>query len=231
MWKKLSKQQAAEEFNKWSEGKLPSPGGDDNLINLRERLIEADKNSREFIEQQKDNKSRSDYLYDLKFGLELYKLLNEEYNLTTRDASNDEIWIYLSIKVIPDIIYQRWGLSEARFYKQGRRMWLKTMWWYIHLSWNGTEEKTFDLLKGFTTDEIVQLVERSGPNGYRIDVTREIMRQFSSKEITRSNRNLFRKVMKLNTARVKLIEPALSKGGAEKYVEELINYFEKNVGS
>ena len=71
----------------------------------------------------------------------------------------------------------------------------------------------------------MQLVERSGPHGYRIEVTRELMKQFSKIDNKNVNRNLFRKIMKLNTARVKIIEPSLTVGGVHKYVEELINYF------
>jgi len=226
MWKLLSKSEALKDFNKWSVDEVPEPSCEREMLELRQRLIEAEERVNSFINISEDSKNKEDYIFDLRFGLELYNVLEEQFEITTRDASNDEVWIYLSMKVVPDIIYNRWGMSDTRFFKQSRRIWLKTLWWYIHLSWNGSIEETYNILKKFTTDEIVQLVERSGPNGYRIDVTREIMKQFGNRQLNSFDRNLFRKVMKLNTARVKIVEPALTSGGTKKYVEELINYFE-----
>ena len=195
------------------------------MLELRNRLLNANSSAKEYLEANENDSKRNDYLYDLRFGIELYLLLKEKYQFNTRQASDDGIWIYLSMKVIPDLVYKRWGLSESRFYKQSRRIWLRTMWWYVHLSWAGDKEETYNILRGFTTDEVVQLVERSGPHGYRIEVTRELMKQFSKIDNKNVNRNLFRKIMKLNTARVKIIEPSLTVGGVHKYVEELINYF------
>src|SRR5699024_5283746 len=151
------------------------------------------------------------------------------YKFTERDASNDEVWIYLSVNVIPDLVYRRWGLVESRFYMQSRRIWLRTLWWYVHLSWAGEKEETYNRLKNLTTDEVVQLVERSGTKGYRIDLTREIMKQFSV-TYGQSDRNLFRKIMKLNTTRLKIIEPYLTTGGVTQYVKELIDYFDYTDG-
>lgn len=236
MWKTLSKSNAAKEMNSWKENQVPSHECEGAMLELREKLIEAHTQTLQFLERNQDKvKSRRDYFYDLKFGLELYCILNEDYNFTERKASNNEIWIYLSVRVVPDLVYNRWGgLKEYRFYKQSRRIWLRTLWWYIHLSWTGNKEDTYNLLKNFTTDEVVQLVERSGPKGYRIGLTREIMKQFS-KVYKQSDRNLFRKIMKLNTARLKVIEPYLTKGGLTQYVKELIEYFdyrdEKTVSS
>jgi hypothetical protein len=59
------------------------------------------------------------------------------------------------------------------------------------------------------------------------------MKQFSIKSQKQQNRTLFRKIMKLNTARLKIVEPALYNGGIKTYVEELIGYFDerKNVNN
>lgn len=222
MWKTLSKSEAAKIMLLWKSDEVPTPNFDEKYTGLREKLLTAEK---ETIEQIKKYPKKSDYYHDLLFGLELYEILINDFNFTQRDASNDEIWIYLSIKVIPDIVYTRWGITEARYYKQSRRIWLKTIWWYIHLSWDENKEKTFNLLKNNTTDEIVQLVERIGPKGYRIELTREIMKQLNSKT-NGFNRVLFRKIMKLNTARLKVVEPSLTIGGVKQYVKELIDYFD-----
>ncbi|MGP4106769.1 hypothetical protein [Virgibacillus sp. L01] len=231
MLKTLSKSNARKVFSAWEQDKIPRFECEGETLELREKLIESSDRVLQYIEENEAGTNKKDYLYDLRFGIELYLLLGEKYNFNLRQASDDEVWIYLSIKVIPDLVYNRWGLSESRFYKQSRRIWLRTMWWYVHLSWADTYEQTYDVLKGFTTDEVVQLVERSGPHGYRIDVTREIMKQFSDLTDSQLNRNLFRKVMKLNTARTKIIEPFLFTGGTNKYVEELITYFDEADGS
>ncbi|MCA1063880.1 hypothetical protein LCL98_10575 [Rossellomorea aquimaris] len=226
MWKSLSKTDAKKEFNSWSEENSPSFNCAGEQLKLREKLLEIDKKVVEYISREEKGTNKKDYLYDLRFGIELYELFRLDYDFRERQASSDEIWIYVSMRVIPDVVFKRWGLSESRFYKQSRRIWLKTIWWYIHLSWCGDREVTYNTLKGFTTDEIVQLVERSGPSGYRIDLTREIMNQFSKLDQSKIHRNLFRRIMKLNTARIKMVEPSLTNGGTKKFVEELIGYFE-----
>lgn len=228
MWKTLSKAEARNEFNNWDKDKAPEPNCDENYVVLRNKLLEAHHEANKFLDENEPGSKKRDYLYDLRFGLEIYQMLNEEYKYSVRQAANDQIWIYMQIKVVPDLVYNRWGFSESRFFQQSRRIWLKTIWWYIHLSWKGNAEETYRILRGFTTDEIVQLVERSGPNGYRVDLTREIMHQFSKVKLTNQSRNLFRKIMKLNTARIKIVEPALTYGGTKKYVEELIKYFDEN---
>lgn len=220
----MSKTDAKNKYNTWEQGKVPQPENNVEMARLRLELLQADKEALNYIEKNESKSNKKDYLYDLRFGLGVYNLLNNEYDFKERQASNDEIWIYLSMNVVPDIVYNRWKLSETRYFSQSRRIWLKIIWWYIHLSWNKSIQDTYKLLNEFTTDEVVQLVERSGSSGYRVDVTREIMKQFSQIE-NKSNR-LFRKVMKLNTARLRIVEPALAKGGTKKYVEELINYFD-----
>src|SRR5699024_4016110 len=41
---------------------------------------------------------RFKYTFDLEFGLELYRILNQSFTFTNRAASNDDIWKFLSIK-------------------------------------------------------------------------------------------------------------------------------------
>lgn len=187
---------------------------------------------REIIMQEKtkflkdDGKKINSYPFDLYIGLTLYRVLKEDYNFSERLAAQDEIWRYLSLEVFPDLVYQRFGLNDQRFYKGTRRIWLKSIWWYIHLSWQGTDEETFNTLKNNSSDQILQLVDRSGSGGYRIDLTREIMKQYK----LHSNSKvplLFRRILKLNTARLNVIEPSLVTGGIETYVTDLYKYFLK----
>lgn len=189
---------------------------------IRQSLIAA--RDEIFEENGLDAANKLDYQFDLKFGLKVYQILNESIGFTNRVATSDDVWRYLSICVIPDIVHSRWSLNESHFYKESRRIWLKTIWWYINLSWHENEEKTFELLKDNTTDTILQLVERPGI-GYYIDMYREIMLQYSNYED--SSRNLFRRVLKLNTARILTTSPELVEGGIPAYVKDLFDSVEK----
>jgi hypothetical protein len=171
-----------------------------------------------------EKKKINSYAFDLNIGLLLYRVLKEDYAFNERLAAQDEIWRYLSLEVFPDLVYQRFGINDQRFYKGTRRIWLKSIWWYIHLSWQGTEEKTFNTLKDYSADELLQLLDRSGSGGYRVELTREMMRQYKV-YANRKVPQLYRRVLKLNTARLNIIEPSLVEGGIETYVSDLYKYF------
>lgn len=186
------------------------------LLDVRNQLINARNDI--FEKYHFDNINKLDYKFDLLFGLKLYQILTEKIGFTNRVASNDDIWRYLSIIVIPDIVHSRWDFNEAHFYQTPRRIWLKTLWWYINLSWTGNEKDTYRILKENTTDTVLQIVERPGI-GYYTDTYREIMMQYAKYEDT--SRNLFRRVLKLNTAKLVTTSPELVDGGIKKYVLDL----------
>lgn len=186
------------------------------FLDLRSQLIKA--RDKVFEEYNFDIANKLEYLFDLTFGLELYQILNQHAGFTNRVATNDDVWRYLSICVIPDIVHSRWSLNSDHYYKIPRRIWLKTIWWYVHLSWRGTVDETYKILKNNTTDTILQLVERPGI-GYHIEMYRELMLQYSSYKDT--SRDLFRRVLKLNTARLLTTSPEFVDGGIQRYVTDL----------
>lgn len=189
---------------------------------LRERLLSEHENIKEMLGIQ-SVKGR-EYQYDLRFALKLYSILNREMSLAVCRAAADEFWIFLGVKVFPDLVFWRGGAgAHSRFYSQSRRIWLKSLWWYVYLSWQGSEESTFKVLEHNSTDEIVQLVERSGTKGYRIELCRAIMKHYGQQDIKLRSRGskLFRRVMKLNTARLAVLEPALYERQEQGYVEDL----------
>ena len=147
--------------------------------------------------------------------------------MTLRLAATEGVWRFLSVKVVPDIIALRYGKDHPdRFWKKPKRLWLRVIWWYIYLSWQGDEKSTADVLKNNSTDEIAQLVDRCGRGGYRVSLYREFMKKYSELDVSeRREKDIFRKTMKLNTARVQVIEPALVDGGERQYVDDLYNYF------
>lgn len=226
-WKLLSKSESEKIMEGWKSGSPKSFDQDFEI--LRSELMTASKDIADELNIEMSDIRNAGYEFDLKFGLKLYEILNQTFGFTVRLASDNGIWRFLSLKVIPDLVYSRWGDNHGRYWKESRRIWLKALWWYIHLSWQGSTEKTFEILKENTTDEIVQLVERSGPSGYRIDLCREIMAFYGTIGSDQKKRSaqVFRRVMKLNTARIKVIEPGLFNGGKENYVKGLFNYFEQ----
>ena len=171
----------------------------------------------------KNNSYKVDYI----FGLKLYTLLNTKYGMNVRSASTEGVWRYLSVCVLPDLVALRYGIDQPdRFWKKSKRLWLRVLWWYIYLSWQGNEDSTKAILKDNSTDEILQLVDRCGRGGYRVQLYRELMKKYGMLDPSaRRKQQIFRKMMVLNTARVQVIEPELVTGGEAVYVEDLYNYF------
>lgn len=227
---KLSKAEAEKIFNELDVSDLIPKNLKEHERILRESLIESINQA--WIPLFADNRTPSEYELDLHTGIVIYELLNTEFYFNERLAAQDELWRYFSLLILPDIVHKRVGLNPNRYYKQARRNWLQTIWWYIHLSWQGTKESTLEILEKNTTDTILQLVDRTGINGYRIDFTRALMKEFyqSYNDLPSTKRTaLFRRVLKLSTARTKLIEPNLVTGGTEAYVKGLFEYFGETV--
>ncbi len=181
---------------------------------LRKQLIDA--RDEVFEERGYDNAEKLDYDFDVAYGFKLYEILNENVGFNNREASNNDFWNWLSVRVIPDVVHSRWGNSPEHYFQRPTRTWLKVIWWYIHICWDGSEEATYELIKNNTTDTIQGLIERPGI-GYYVDVYHEIMKKYKDYQ----DRNLFRRVMKLNTARLMTTSPELVDGGIEAYVEDL----------
>ncbi|ERF48444.1 MULTISPECIES: hypothetical protein [unclassified Staphylococcus] len=194
----------------------------EEYVVLRQEILKARDDI--FLAYSLDGVEKLDYKFDLLFGIKLYEILNENIKFYNRDAMNDDIWRYLSIKIIPDIVHSRWGFNEDHYFKTSRRIWLKTIWWYINLSWTGDSETTFNLLEKNTTDTILQLVERPGI-GYNVEMYRELMKQY--KGYDDSSRDLFRRVLKVNTARLLTTSPELIDGGIPQYVDDLFKAVKK----
>lgn len=229
-WQRLNKKQALEIYTNWEKffdsDFIPSPDFPNDYQEIRNILQRSWAKGTSAIEEKR---ARSEYQRDLSIGLDLYELVFEKYEISIRSASDDDIWRFISMKVIPDIVWNRWGDNPERFFRGASRLWIKTLFWYIHLSWQGNRSDTELLLQPFNTDDIVQLVERTGTDGYRISLNRAIMKCYHSKiTFLKNDKNLFRKVMKLNTALLKVIEPELVNGGVEEYANNLFSRFVKS---
>jgi hypothetical protein len=185
-----------------------------DYLQLREQLLRA---IPQFGSQTEDGAGA----YDVDAGLALYRILCD-FGLDVRTAADDGVWRFLSLKVLPDLVAARWSLvPEERFWKGRSRIWLRVIWWLVHLAWQGSEEQTRAVLLGATTDTIVQLVERPGRGGFRIELARALSRERSRRKLSQT---VFRALMKLNTARLMVTEPTFCEGGIDGYVSGLMNH-------
>lgn len=258
-WKRLTKIEAADCLSKYQDMGLDKFLQEcQNLENselpeeyktLRKELVTAYQESKSLANDQSRDKSKlgysiigNKYRRDVLFGIKVYSILKTR-GMNVRYASNSRIWSYIAVKVIPDLVYDRYGeddykkkhifrLNKERYYDNERRIFPLNLWWYIYLAMkkSGSEddlEATANLLlNSGSTDTIVQIVERSGREGYRVDLSRELLEQYCGN--SDYGPDAFRKVMVLNSARTRMIEPKLRKGGYDKYVKELFDYFAKS---
>ena len=215
-FKTLSIVDAEKKMSLWKESSVEEyleSEIDSEYRNVRDDLISA-------FEKIKTGQK---YVFDYSFGMFLYGIL-QKYGFTLRDAANDDVWRFLSLCVVPDIVGKRWGkAADIRYYKQSGRIWLKTIWWYIHLSWQGNVKKTVQIIKENSTDQILQMVDRSGSKGYFVEVYRKIMYYYwvARKIDSTVGESEFRKIMTLHTAVCKTIEPDLYEAGADGYAKML----------
>lgn len=169
--------------------------------------------------------ARKDYTTDVEMGIKLYEYLDshkEWFNM--RLASDDSFWRTMTVRIAPHLVAKRWGFDNIdHYYIKPRRNWFKAIWWYIYLSDPKKLYKTREVLlsKNFTTDTIEALVERPGSEGFNVKLCRKIVEYYSRVSYNGSMSELFRSVMKLNTARTMVMEPALCEGGTEGYVKAL----------
>lgn len=215
MYLKLNRQNASKEFDKLLNGQMPNYKELNPLYsNIRNELL---KMHNMFKDKQK-------YDYDLHFALELYKYFSlEKYGYS--NLSNYDFWRYICLKVAPDIIESRRGLVAEYFFKKNVRMHFPTLWWYIHLSWQGDLESTKEVLLKHNTDTIQSLVERPGKMGVYLDTYRSIIYFYNLldqkdklvyKDGNKKSDYLLRSIMVLHTAKCLTISPEIM--GINDYV-------------
>lgn len=156
--------------------------------------------------------------YDIQAGLTLYRILSER-GFGIRHAADESIWRYLSLVVLPDYVQSRWDKdAEARFWRDRSRIWLRAVWWFVHLSWQGNEDSTRASVVGMSTDDVVQIVERPGRRGFQVELYRAMVRAAGARPLKQRK---IRQLMKLNTATVIMVEPSAYRGGVSEYVKAL----------
>lgn len=220
--KYLSKVDAKNQMLTWKENdKITNYELDDDYAKLQFSLTH--------IFNQYQGKEIASFEFDAYFGLELHRILSEVDEITFRETTRDDFWNYLSIQVVPKIVAARWGRdNEGRFFAHARRIYLKTIYWFVELAWQGNYEDTAKVLKYCNTDTVVQIGERVN-RGYDLNLTREILKQFAEKPIGSNRNSFFRSVMKINTAYIKTIDPKMFDRGYEGYVTWLFNCVSRGI--
>lgn len=206
--------------NHWSVYDVDDSTYDSSYKDFRTELVEC------FKAALQESSGKMSYTLDLRMGIKIYELLNPRNGFTNVQANDDDIWRYISVCVMPDITYLRYPkpeqgslrINQKRFYSHTRRIWLKTLWWYVHLGWQGTSEKTFEVLKNNGTNIISHFIERPG-KGYRPKLFRSMMYVYST--LPTQKDTIFRAAAKMNLAKCVTVEPALTVGGEDAYTAEL----------
>ena len=220
---KLSRKEAIEAMNSWIANSFALPTLGKEYTDIRHELLDL------FEQSKKEAKVTQGYEMDVCFGSALYLYFKQKPWFTDRLASDDGFWRYLSLRVVPDLVGERWGNTNTdHYFSKPSRIWLKTMWWYYYLSLNNDAVTTKEMLlsDAFSTDTILNLVERTGRCGTNVLVYRNIMCKFASLKESRAKD--FRGVMKLNTAKAVIIEPVFCIGGVSGYVDSLFNELSLN---
>ena len=229
--KTLNRAEAQSAMKDWILNYPKMPEVEREYLKIREDIQNFNQRVRGGCPQ---NIAKKDYYIDVHMGILLYSYLWKVHGFNLRAAANDDFWRYLSVKIVPDVVAERWGYdNESHFWSKPARIWLRSIWWYVHLSWQGDIPTTTKVLEApcFTTDSILNLEERTGRKGTFISVYRYIMYYYShipqhvldefNKNTKKQQDDLFRIIMKLNTAKVMVVDPALCLGGEKEYVRSL----------
>lgn len=234
----------SDQIKHWALFDVPEDNYSIGYKEIRDGVVET------FKDSLRDNGNRINYNLDLRVGIKLYELLNPMNEFTIIQANDDDIWRYISVCVMPDLTFIRYPnlnedvkiireyipdlsyaigiktekdsirIKKKRFYSHTRRIWLKTLWWYIHLGWQGTSEDTYEVLKNNGTNIISHFIERPG-RGYREQLFRCMLYAYSL--LPEQKDSTFRAAAKLNLAKCVSMEPALAEGGEVKYSQMLFD--------
>ena len=166
----------------------------------------------------------SSYQFDIEFGLKIYTCL-VKHGMTVADASNDGVWRFLQIKVLPDLIYKIWvhktgdmHINESRMWKKSPRLYMKVLWWFIHIVWDTNEERTRSHLNN--SCDISQITDRT-TMGYRISVYKAIMHVYGGLEEKQISKRLLSRVLVLNSSYCSILEPELLDIDLREYAKSL----------
>lgn len=228
-WKRLSVGDEKKLFEdiceKASNGSLAyfkpdNPSRDEQ--DFREMLLNAEQQAkRKYPEDEyKDYK----YQRDIDIGLALYKFFENDFReFSTWEANDRHMWSYLSLKIVPDIIFRRGGKTMPipnLYYKRPSRMYLRKLWWFIHLSLvkdRRTDKcdvvETRLLLGHLREQDANELMDRSS-GGFHVEFSRIMMNLYSkycknNKVEGTPREDFFRALIREHHLRMQITSPEL----------------------
>ena len=86
----------------WNEYDVSASSFDPSYEDFRKALLTV------FQDTLVETGGKMTYLLDLRVGIKLYELMPPGKNFTVIQANDDDIWRYISVKVMPDITYKRY---------------------------------------------------------------------------------------------------------------------------
>lgn len=232
-WKKMSRREALVHLRAFDESeeavvrmlkKMPAEYSD--LRNLMVKVLSdvAAKRQTGAIKLPKD------YALDLYLGLALHEYLSKN-KFGVWEASDDNVWRYISVAVIPDVVHERLRGEYAKDAFSGvrqSRFWLRNIWWYVHLSLacdargKPDYKKTERILCANDTDILAGVVDHQGV-GFRVDFFRSMMAAFDdfckSHVLALSREDTFRRLIKEYQIRTAVVDPDLE--GHERFLAEM----------
>lgn len=150
------------------------------------------------------------FAVDAELGFLLHKRLPVA-EIGYRTAGDDGFWRYLAVRVLPDAVLARYGPTPNYFWKSRVHIWPRRMWWFIHLTWQGSESATRAVVSRMSTDFVASLVERPGRAGFRVEASRALISRLEGQDSF--SQHDFRLLMKCNTAFLRTVEPSLVRRG------------------
>lgn len=225
----LNKSEAEMRYNAYFETKTIRELNDE-YAQLREEILNIYYKFKQF----------KNYEFDYRFAVDFYILMNGKKSFRSL-STNYDYWRFICLDVAPEVIDYRHPIenpiiesTKEYYFNKNLRMYFPTLYWYVHLSWQGTREETLKVLEENSTDTIMNLVERPGKKGISIDLYRKIMYYYyhvdkKQRKIldTFDNKSysLFRKIMILHMSKSNTILPDKYREGIDGYVRMLFASF------
>lgn len=217
----------------------------DSMLNDRFEFVYSNNPDLRFLANELNSvfkneaKDKSPYQQDLIYGKCLYRVLSSCAWLDWSVATSSGFWRYIALYLMPQITYDRFGSKEdeklkpnalaKHFYAKHERIYPYTLYWIYRICDQGSLEATFQFLSKpcFSTDTILNVVERMGPKGFRLDVYRLIIEKFSQLDLSKyvktigSPNLVLRALLVEHGIKNSVYIPELFKGGVEEYVEKV----------
>ena len=217
----------------------------DAMLNDKFEFVYSNNADLRFLANEMNNafkneaKDKSPYQQDLIYGKRLYKVLSTCEWLDWAVATNRGFWRYLALYTMPQVTYDRFGPKDGEplkasalaghFYAKYERIYPYTLFWIYKICDQGSAEATFEFLSKpcFSTDTILNVVERMGPKGFRLDVYQQIIKKFSELDHAKylktigSPNMILRALLVEHGIKNSVYIPELFKGGIEEYVEKV----------